>query len=186
MDYETLKREIRSPALQAVLAHWHQARAGSPMPKWADLRPSRMARQLNIIWAYTFDPRTRQFVGRLAGNRITEGFGKNFRGARLEDLHAPAQLPQIYAHMLRVVETPAVYKSGGTLFRKGMMRGVGERIMLPLGSGLADGIIGISDYELVPDTDSGESIELQENDIVWVPLRPPPSDDHGRSPRRAA
>lgn len=172
MDYETLRREIRSPALQAVLAHWHQARGTSPMPKWTDLRPSQMARQLSIIWAYKFDSRTLQFTGRLAGNRITEGYGKNFRGTRLEDLHPPKLLPRIYEDMLRVVETPCAYKSSGTLFRKGLVRGVGERLALPLGDGRADGLIGATDYELVPDSDSGDTVALEGNDIIWTPILP--------------
>ncbi|MBN9587833.1 MAG: hypothetical protein BGN85_08455 [Alphaproteobacteria bacterium 64-11] len=170
MEYELLRKEITSPALQAVAEHWAQARGNNPMPRWGDLRPSQIARQLNIVWAYKFDPATRQFTGRLAGNRITEGFGKNFRGARLEDLHPPASLPLIYEHMLRVVETPAVYKSSGTLFRKGAVRGVGERIILPLGNGAVDGVIGVSDYELAPDTGKDDSIELQGNDILWFPV----------------
>jgi hypothetical protein len=167
MEYERLKREITSPALQAVAEHWYQVRRNRTMPRWSDLRPSQIARQLNIVWAYKFDPETRQFTGRLAGNRITEGFGKNFRGARLEDLHPPEYLPRVYEHMLQVVETPAVYKSGGTLFRKGSVRGIGERIILPLGNGVVDGVIGASDYELAPDTGTDDSIELQGNGIIW-------------------
>jgi hypothetical protein len=170
MEYERLKKEIVSPALLAIVQHWHQTRGSNPMPRWSDLRPSQIARQLNIVWAYKFEPDTRKFIGRLAGNRITEGFGKNFRGVPLEDLHPSENLPLIYCHMLRVVETPAIYKSSGTLFRKGPVRGVGERIMLPLGNGAGDGVIGASDYELAPDTGSGESVELQGNGILWFPV----------------
>jgi len=122
------------------------------------------------VWIYKYDPQTGQFTGRLAGNRITEGFGKNFRGARLEDLHSPEDLPRIYRHMLRVVETPAVYKCGGTLFRKGPVRGVGERIMLPLGNGAADGVIGATDYELAPDTGTDDTIHILGNDITWFSI----------------
>lgn len=170
MDVERLQEDIKSPALKAVVAHWLHARGARPMPTWSQLKPSGIARQLNIVWAYRFDPGSREFIGRLAGNRITEGFGKSFRGARLEDLHSPEQLPRIYRHMLQVVETPAIYKSSGTLFRKGVIRGVGERVILPLGSGAADGMIGASDYEFVPDNGTDDVLELQGNNIVWVPV----------------
>jgi hypothetical protein len=156
------------------------------MPSWADLRPSRMARQLNIIWAYTFDPRTRQFVGRLAGNRITEGFGKSFRGARLEELHPPENLPTIYEVLHRVVDTPAVYKSGGVLFRKGNVCGIGERIILPLGRDTADGVIGASDYALAPDTGKSETLLLQGNETLWFPVFPHQAHHQDQQPLKIA
>lgn len=171
MDFERLQKEITSPALKAIVAHWHQARGANPMPKWSQLRPSSMARQLNIVWAYKFDNGSREFIGRLAGNRITEGFGKNFRGTRLKDLHPADQLPRIYEHMLRVVETPAIYKCSGTLFRKGAVRGVGERVALPLGNGVVDGLLGASDYELVPDAGASDTVELLGENINWIPIQ---------------
>lgn len=186
MDYEDLRRDISSPALLAVLAHWNQARGDKPMPRWSELRPSSIARQLNIVWAYKFDPVTKQFIGRLAGNRITEGFGKSFRGTRLEDLHPAEYLPRIYRHMLQVVETPAMYKSSGTLFRKGAVRGVGERIMLPLGGATVDGVIGASDYELEPDPGRDESIELQGNNVIWIPIQMTPWPTAPRVPQQQA
>lgn len=171
MVCDQLQQEIQSPALKTIVAHWDQMRGINPMPTWAQLKPASMARQLGIIWAYKYDPRNGKFTGRLAGNRITEGYGKNFRGARLEDLHPPAALPRIYRHMRHVVEAPAIYKSSGTLFRKDGVRGVGERIMLPLGNGIVDGVIGASDYELAPDTDVHDGIELVCDNLAWYPVR---------------
>lgn len=178
MNLETVQREISSPALGTVLAHWHQARGNNAMPQWSHLKPSSIARQLSIVWIYRFDLKTRQFIGRLAGNRITEGFGKSFRGALLEDLHPADLLPLIYKQMLRVVEEPAVYVASGKLFRKGAVCGIGERIMLPLGRDVGDGIIGATDYELAPDTGRDEQVRVAGNNIRWIPI----GERNGRLP----
>ena len=172
MQYEAYRNSIFSPALLAVADHWNAARGDRVMPSWQDLRPSRIAAQLPIVWVYKYDRQTQQFTGRLAGDRITRYCGKNFRGIQLEELHPPEILPRAYAHMKRLVEEPALYHCAGTLFRQRERTGVGERIILPLaGDGVhADGVIGASDYDYALPNPGYAPIEIMGEDIHWFSL----------------
>ena len=174
MPYEAFRNAIASPALLAVADHWHAARGTRLMPSWADLKPSRIASQLPIVWVYKYDRSTREFVGRLAGDRITRYCGKNFRGIRLEDLHPPELLPRAYAHMNRLVEEPALYHCAGRLFRQRERTGVGERIMLPLAADGVhpDGVLGASDYDYAIPNPAYAPIEIMGEDIHWFSLAP--------------
>lgn len=174
MNFETYFRSITSPALQAVAAHWNAARGDRRMPSWQQLKPSRIAAQLPIIWAYKYDRHTQEFVGRLAGDRIARHYGKNFRGIKLEALHAPEVLPGIVANMRRVVEGPALYRCSGPLFRQGDRTGIGERIILPLaGDGVhGDGLIGASDYEYAIANPDYAPLELIAEGACWFALGP--------------
>jgi hypothetical protein len=176
MNFEAFRNSITSPALQAVAAHWDAARGDQMMPAWQQLRPARIAAQLPIIWAYRFNRQTCEFVGRLAGDRIARHYGKNFRGIRLEALHAPEVLPAIVANMRRVVEGPALYRCSGKLFRQRDRTGTGERIMLPLaGDGVhGDGLIGASDYEYAMANPDYGPVELIAEGPCWFALAPDP------------
>jgi len=174
MKIEIFLNSIVSPALRAVAAHWDAARGDRMMPSWQQLRPSHIAAQLPIVWVYKYDRQRQEFVGRLAGDRITRNCGKNFRGIRLEELHSPELLPRMYALMSRVVQEPAFYSSSGKLFRQRERTGVGERIILPLaGDGIhGDGLIGASDYEYILANPDYAPIEMLTEGERWFPLAP--------------
>jgi len=172
VDFQALDSAIESPALKAVAAHWNAARNGTLMPSWQRLRPAQIAQQLSIIWAYKFDRVGLQFIGRLAGERISECFGKNFRGARLQDIHPPHGFEISHAAMSRVALTPAIYLCRGALF-KYMGRVIpGERIMLPLATDgrNSDGVLGASYYQRPPFMGKGAPVEVISDNEVWVPL----------------
>lgn len=142
------------------------------MPSWQQLRPSRIAAQLPIVWVYKYDRDTGAFTGRLAGDRIARSFGKNFRGIRLDEVHPPETLQQVHAAMERGVAEPALYRSSGRLFRQRDRFGIGERIFLPLaGDGVhGDGVIGASDYDYpVANPDYGP-VELLNEGECWFSL----------------
>ena len=172
MNFEALHSAIESPSLKAVAAHWQAARSGTEMPSWQRLKPSQIAQHLSIIWAYHFDRITRQFVGRLAGDRISECFGKNFRGARLQDIHPPHGFEISHAAMSKVALTPAIYLNRGPLFEY-MGRVVpGERLMLPLSSDgrTCDGILGASQYQRPAFFTEGTPVEVISENEVWTTL----------------
>lgn len=148
MDFEMFATTIKSPALAAVAAHWDVARAGKRMPKWDDLQPSKIAGQLPIVWAYRYDQRTGEFTSRLAGDRITQIFGKNLRNVPLEEVHPKEALSWVYGLYSRIVTEPAIYRSSGRVFKQLDRYGEGERIVLPLSSDdmVGDGILGATEY----------------------------------------
>jgi hypothetical protein len=118
------------------------------MPAWSDICPAKIREQLPIVWSYRFDRSARTFTARLAGDRITQIFGKGFRGLPLEEAHPPEAYPAIYALCERVVSEPALYRRQGHIFEQLGRAGAGERIMLPLSAdGIhTDGIFGASEY----------------------------------------
>jgi hypothetical protein len=170
MNFELFANSIESPALRAVALHWAAARGPAQMPSWEQLRPSQFAAQLSLVWAFKYDRATGDFTGRLAGNRITRGFGKNFRGLPMQELHPPEVFPKIHLHMTRIVSEPVAYRGAGQLFRHGPRIVEGERIILPLaGDGVhADGVLGASDYDY-PHPPPGP-VELLSDREEWCPV----------------
>lgn len=172
-DFGLFLRQIESEKLRAVANHWDQARGGQAMPSFRALRPATIAAFLPIIWIYSYDRETRRFTGRLAGERISQAFGKNFRGIALEDVHPPHLLQPMHDRMSRVVLEPCCYHNHGALFRKTGQTGMGERIMLPLADdGVhGDGILGASDYELPGISAVSGTVELISDDERWFSLQ---------------
>jgi hypothetical protein len=172
VNFEALNSAIESPSLKAVAAHWYAARDGALMPAWQRIRPSQIAQQLSIIWAYKFDRSNLQFIGRLAGERISECFGKNFRGARLQDIHPPHGYEISQAAMTKVALTPSIYLNHGPLFKYRDRIVPGERIMLPLASDgrNCDGVLGASFYQKPAIIGTGFPIEVISDDEVWTAL----------------
>lgn len=119
------------------------------MPSWDQIRATELVKQLPIIWSYSFDRATGQFTGRLAGERISQAFGRNILGISPEEVHPPEALGWVKAMFMRVVSEPAVYRGSGRVFKELDRDGLGERIILPLASdgAVADGILGATEYD---------------------------------------
>ena len=148
MTIEALNAAIRSPALKSVARHWAEVRGSRRMPGWSDIRPSRVVRQLPIVWAYTYDRETDTFTARLAGDRIETIFGKAFRQTPLADIFPKSGFQDVFDRAKRVVSEPAVCRSEGLVLPQVNKFGYGERVMLPLASDgiCADGILGCTEY----------------------------------------
>lgn len=163
-----LDEAIKSPALRGVVQHWLAAKGSRRMPGWGDIQPMRIARQLPIVWSYTYDREADAFTGRLAGDRIEAMFGKTFRHTPLSEIFPPAEFQDVFARAKRVVTEPAIYRSEGLVFKQLNKFGYGERIMLPLASdGVhGDGILGCTEYHSVEGAYDASRPEIGE----WFPL----------------
>jgi hypothetical protein len=171
-NFAALRNRLSSPALIAIADHWQEVRGTAAMPSWSQIRPSAIAPYLTCIWAFKFDRKADAFTARLAGNRITAGFGKSFRGTLLDELHSPEILEKVRTVLRRLVLEPCIYHSSGPLFRVGDYVGEGERIVLPLAAdGLhGDGVLGASKYGPVPAGIAGPPVELLLNNEEWFSL----------------
>jgi len=151
MAFEALESTIRSPALRSVARHWAEARGSRRMPGWGDIRPSRIVRQLPIVWSYIYDRSSDTFTGRLAGDRIEEIFGKPFRQMPLSEIFPASEYQDVFQRAKRVVCEPALYRGEGLVFRQLNKFGYGERILLPLAADGAsgDGILGCTEYHSI-------------------------------------
>ena len=150
--FQKFAAALTSPALKAVAEHWHRARGDRLMPTWTDLSSSALAPHFKLLWGFHYDPHSGDFTGRLAGANIREWLGANFWGAKLKDLHAPQVVEDAHRFLSKVVTGPAAGRCSGRLFLMGGRAISGERIALPLAADgkNGDGILGASDYELLP------------------------------------
>jgi hypothetical protein len=172
MHFADFRQAIASPALRAITDHWDAVRGDGQLPSWEKLRPSQIAPHLSLIWAYKYDRRTGAFTGRLASERISQGFGKNFRGLALQDAHPAENYPRVLDYMSRIVSLPAAFHTSGPLFRQLNRVTEGERIILPLaGDGVhCDGVLGASDYyHPHPNPDHGPIMLLSDIED-WCPM----------------
>ncbi len=152
MNFGAFESGIRSPALQAVAAHWHAVRGNRAMPSWSDLKPSRIAAYLSNVWSFRYDFGADDFFGRLVGECIGRHIGKDFRGLRLADAYPPDAIGWARGVFRRVAREPALYAYAGAMFTQMDRSGEGERIILPLSSDgkTADGILGATILGALP------------------------------------
>lgn len=164
MSFGEFFSNIVSSDLQIVARHWDQVRSGRAMPSWNDIRPSRIAAQLPLIWVYRYDRDTDVFTGRLAGDLIEQVFGKSFRGTPMKDIYPAKDYPWLFARAKRVVCDPALFLGSGTVFRHVERIGQGERIMLPLASDgtTCDGILGATVYQMRTGTPAEDAPEAEQ------------------------
>ena len=147
MDRELLG-VIASDSLKAVAAHWFEARGNKSIPSWNDLNPKAIAKQLPLVWSLKYDPTTKAFTGRLAGDRIARLIRKNFRGLPLEQAQTPAAFGAMEPLLNRVVTEPAIYLGSGNIFQHENAFLAGERLLLPLATNGTDpdGLLGATEY----------------------------------------
>lgn len=148
MSFNAFLATVDSEALKSVARHWDAVREGRRMPGWTDIQPSAIRAQLPIVWAWRFEARSNEFIGRLAGDRIQRVFGANFRGARMHDVFPADQYARIFERHKRVMAEPAFFRGHGLVFRHLDRFDMGERIILPLGEDgeSGDGILGATDF----------------------------------------
>jgi hypothetical protein len=145
----TLLEAITAPSLKAVAAHWFSARGGKLMPSWDDLKPKAIARQLPLVWSLKYNPATKGFTGRLAGDRIARLIGKTFHDLPLEQAQTPTAFGAMQPLLSRVVIEPAIYLGSGNIFQHENAFLAGERLLLPLATNGedSDGLLGATEYQ---------------------------------------
>ena len=131
MSFQEFRDSIVSPDLQAIAAHWNQARGGKRMPAWGDIDPTAIGRLLRYVWAWRYERESGEFICRLAGDEIVRAFGKSPRGLKMTEFFAP----EIYGAFLpwhqRVVNEPAFLHGAGKVYSRLDRNFAGERIILP-------------------------------------------------------
>ena len=158
---------MQSDALKAIIRHWNDVRGEKRLPAFEHLQLSSLSAPINRMWVYRH---TRgRFTGRLASDQIAKALGKNFRGLPLEEAHSAQTYLWVHSVLTRVVTEPAIYRSGGNLYRQAGRLIQGERIALPLSDdGMhADGVLGVSDF---PDPHLEGPVELLNEKEAWLPL----------------
>jgi hypothetical protein len=164
---------IQSAELRAVLKLWDLCRGKRTFPSWPHLEAQLGVLLTERIWAFNYKPNTGEFTARFARNIPVIGFGKSFKGTRLQDLHSPDVFENVRANFLRVLTEPTCCRWSGRLFRVGDQIVEGERILLPMGSESSrpDGIFGASDFDF-PVTQTPKHLETIHDIADWGSLKP--------------
>lgn len=150
MGFSAFHAAIEHPALRAVGEHWRAACGAKRMPSWGDIDPAVIKQHLPIIWSWKYDRATGAFTGRLAGEYITEAFGRQLRGVAMEDFFAGREYETVLARFKKIVDGPAFMHCTGRVFAHAGLVGRGERIALPLADDgqRCSGIIGATVYRV--------------------------------------
>ena len=167
-DFE---QSIISPVLKVVAAHWLAVRRGREMPAWASLMPSALKLQLPFVWAYTYEAAKDSFTGRLAGERVSTIFGKNFHGLPMSEAQPADNFPSLFAKCKRVMTGPALYHGTGITFSHAGRTYAGERIIMPLENLETGehGVFGATDFQSrFPD--DGQKINFDFEVEDWYPI----------------
>jgi len=148
MSFAEFERSIESVNLKAVAAHWNAARGANLMPSWSDIRPAAIAKQLPILWSYVYDAGQDEFIGRIGGEAINRIFGRNIKGVKLSELSAIIDRDRLVERLKRVMQEPALVSGFSSMFSQQEQYGVGERIILPLGTDgrTGDAVLGATQY----------------------------------------
>ena len=103
------------------------------MPSWRDdIRATAIKSHLPIVWCYDYDTARDDFIGRLAGGKITRLSDKPFKGARLSEIRPNDKYPRSLIRARRVVQEPALYRGQGLVYKNAESSGLGERVVMPL------------------------------------------------------
>lgn len=150
MSFDAFLGSIASERLRNVALHWQAARDSHLLPAWSDIRPSAIAAELSLIWAYKYDRAADSFTGRLAGDSIEQIVGKSFRGTPMSVLYDHYDYSVFFQRCKRVVCEPTLMRSEGTVFQHVERYGLGERIIMPLADdGIrGDGLFGATVYDM--------------------------------------
>ena len=148
MNFEAFFAGIVSPDLQAIAAHWNDARNARRMPAWGDIDPVAIGRRLRHVWSWRYDRTADRFIGRLAGDEIVLAFGKSPRGVSMSEFFAPEVYRAFLPWHRRVVLEPALAYGAGKVYSRIDRNFTGERIVMPLAEDGAqgDGILGATVY----------------------------------------
>jgi hypothetical protein len=154
--YAAFENAIASASLKEVARYWREICDGKHLPSWSDIHPSAIKSHLPIVWCYDYDIVDDDFIGRLAGQKITGVSNKPFKGTRLSELRPNDKYPRSLIRARRVVQEPALYRGQGLVYKTAESFGLGERVVMPLrqdGNHPA-GIFGATEYRSIAEWNS--------------------------------
>lgn len=169
--YRAFEDAVQSDALKQVARHWRDLYGDGRLPRWRDIRPASIKGELPIIWFYEYDPVRDDFIGRLAGSRITGVTDRAFKGSLLSQIRPADKYPRSLMRARRVIQEPALYRGLGLVYSLGQGSGMGERIALPLGGDAASpaGIFGATEFKSLSEWDK-TSLNRNGEDEYWFSL----------------
>ncbi|SMF58444.1 PAS domain-containing protein [Tistlia consotensis] len=167
-DFEVMVEE----RLRRLLAYWRSKCLDGRWPTRQAIDPLDLGWALDRIYLADRVPPPAVWRYRLAGARIEEIFkGRSMRGALLTELMAPDKACLVIQRWQPLIDGGCAVYMHGLIYRANDRFPVGGRLLLPLGDGESDevvGLIGITDIEWRTPASGSPAPEL---DIHYMPLR---------------
>jgi len=167
---------MQSRASQHLYAYWNELRGGRLAPRRFEVEPAAIAAILPDTFILERADRL-DYVFRLAGTRVCEAFGREFRGSNLLDLWTPGDREIV----IRVLES--VTRDGGAGVIGLMASTTGGRtaafeiVLLPLihtgqSIGRVLGSLSPVSTPIFMAPEGFQTIELSTFDVIWPDGRP--------------
>lgn len=128
------------------------------MPARRDVDPLEIPWALSKIFLIDYEPPD-VFRYRLAGQEVSDVFGRNLKGCTLEDILSPDGHVRVTKRWMNLVETKSVIAMKGLVYLPADRIPVGERLLLPLAEepdGPVTGLLGMTECEWVNGPVTGE------------------------------
>lgn len=131
-----------------LLDHWEKIRGGNQVPPRSALDPSDIHWALSAIWLMRFEPESKQFRYRLAGEDVQAIFSVSLAGKTFHDFLEQELADFLVEKFRRVIEEPAICHDIGPIYVNSDKQGEGERLVLPLAgkSGQCEYLLGYTAY----------------------------------------
>ena len=177
----TVLDRIQDSKVRRFTDYWIGLRCGRRMPARADLDPIDIPWALSRIFVGDYDPTTKDFVYRVAGEEVVEVFrcfnGRaSMRGVRLGDGMPAPSVAAIRRRWDPVGERGDILYMSGTVYSAANRLGIGERIVLPL-SDDGDTVTGFCGYTICRWQDRLEWDASPSVDIWHIPCDAIPATD---------
>lgn len=112
--------------------YWSGLRSGRRLPTLDAIDPVDLAPLLPTLWVAGWDDEARDFVYRLAGERVLQVFRRPIRHQPLGAIYSGPVAETLRERYKRICTEPAAYYGHGHIYGHVERYGIGERLVLPL------------------------------------------------------
>jgi hypothetical protein len=164
---------LSSDAIMRLFEYWRSKRNGRSMPARRDIDPLEIPWALSKIFLIDFEP-PETFRYRLAGEEISDVFGKNLKGCTLQDILSPEGCERVTERWMNLVETRSIIAMKGLVYLPADRIPLGERILLPLAEipgGPVTGLVGMTECEWIsgPMTEEYKLADIELYPVAGLP-----------------
>jgi hypothetical protein len=142
--------------LKDGVAWWRTARGTRAYPAKQDLHPRQMAALMPYLSLVKVIEDGADFEHRIVGDMIVQSFSVQLQNRRFSDIakDAPEFIRRCFGHFRIVVETgaPVAWRSAGDYEGNAIIVTHGEVVLLPLGRGKVDHVLGFASHGPMPET----------------------------------
>ena len=166
---------IEEPEIRKMADYWSRRRGERSLPRRTDIDPIDIPWALSRIFLVDYEPDERTFRYRIAGDAIEQMFRPYTNGASIKGKTLHQILPRdvsrlVHERWLPMITDRSVLYMRGPVYQAENRKALGARIVLPLGDGSDDvivGALGLTVCKWEFDSDPSSQMELS---IYKIPI----------------